>query len=276
MTQYKELFSYIRQNEPNLKELSCPLEQNFNVKFLAYRKFFFKENKLLYLVNHSKWLEQIFEHDLWASQYFYRQISAMHPYHINIWPEHPDTKDITFKKLYDLNIWNGIVLYFIQEDCVETFCFTGDRTQNIQNFFINNQHILKNFVHHFKYTGKEIINGIKTSHLIDFDASLLQHPYPDSPKNSTDYSKKTFFPKKYCLHIKGQDLFITEKEKNCLFYLSKGKTYKEAAFLLGVSPRTVEDHINRLKVKLGCSFTCDLIGLYLSQVEFFYGSTKNL
>ncbi len=52
---------------------------------------------------------------------------------------------------------------------------------------------------------------------------------------------------------------VTDKQKNCLFFLIRGKTIKQIAFLLKISPRTVEDHVEAIKNKLNCKSKQELI-----------------
>lgn len=52
---------------------------------------------------------------------------------------------------------------------------------------------------------------------------------------------------------------ISKKEGECLFFLIHGKTYKEIAEIQGVAPRTITDHIERLKFKLHCNSKSELI-----------------
>lgn len=49
------------------------------------------------------------------------------------------------------------------------------------------------------------------------------------------------------------DAILTPREKECLEYTVKGFTAKEIAKKLSISPRTVEDYINQVKLKLGVS-----------------------
>lgn len=45
---------------------------------------------------------------------------------------------------------------------------------------------------------------------------------------------------------------LTPREAECLFYLTRGKSYKRIAQILQLSPRTIEAYIETLKVKLDC------------------------
>lgn len=52
---------------------------------------------------------------------------------------------------------------------------------------------------------------------------------------------------------------LTSREKECLFFLIRGKTTKEVSNILAISPRTVETHIEHIKIKFNCSKKSDLI-----------------
>lgn len=52
---------------------------------------------------------------------------------------------------------------------------------------------------------------------------------------------------------------ITNREKECLFYLTQGMTAKQVARKLNISPRTVEHLIDNMKRKFHCSTRAELI-----------------
>lgn len=52
---------------------------------------------------------------------------------------------------------------------------------------------------------------------------------------------------------------LSQREMECIFYLLRGKTSKEIAKKLMISPRTVEDIIERIKLKFKCSSRAEII-----------------
>lgn len=52
---------------------------------------------------------------------------------------------------------------------------------------------------------------------------------------------------------------LSERELDCIFYLLRGYTMKEIAKSLAISPRTVETHLETIKVKLNCSSRSQII-----------------
>lgn len=52
---------------------------------------------------------------------------------------------------------------------------------------------------------------------------------------------------------------LTHRQKNCLFHLIKGLSYKQIAQRLKLSPKTVENYLNIIKDKLHCINRSELI-----------------
>lgn len=72
-------------------------------------------------------------------------------------------------------------------------------------------------------------------------------------KNKSNLNdKKTFNP-----NLIGYE--ITDRESECLDHLVTGKTAKETAKIMDISPRTVEFHINNIKEKMGVKSKLELI-----------------
>ncbi len=55
------------------------------------------------------------------------------------------------------------------------------------------------------------------------------------------------------------DNSITTKQSECLQYLIQGKTAKEIAKILQISPRTIEHRIEALKIKFSCNKISELV-----------------
>ena len=52
---------------------------------------------------------------------------------------------------------------------------------------------------------------------------------------------------------------LSKRQAECLHYLKHGKTYKECAYLMGLSPRTIEHYVDDLKNKLNVYSKSQLI-----------------
>lgn len=55
------------------------------------------------------------------------------------------------------------------------------------------------------------------------------------------------------------DVYLSKRESECLHHMVRGKSIKAIANKLGLSAKTVENYINRIKFKLGVSYKSELI-----------------
>lgn len=63
----------------------------------------------------------------------------------------------------------------------------------------------------------------------------------------------------FLLSGKHDGVKLSDREAECLFFILRGKTVKLTARFLGISPRTVEEHVAKLKLKLGAQNKYELI-----------------
>ena len=67
------------------------------------------------------------------------------------------------------------------------------------------------------------------------------------------------------------ELSLSNKEIECCYYLSKGLSIKGIANKMGLSPRTIETHVNHIKLKSNC-YTTDLLIEYIHQKRWIFDS----
>ncbi|NRB10678.1 MAG: hypothetical protein HRU35_03575 [Rickettsiaceae bacterium] len=68
-----------------------------------------------------------------------------------------------------------------------------------------------------------------------------------------------FSPKLHILTPEFSPLPLSKRQQECLSLIMRGKTIKEIAYILGISYRTAEGHIQVIKHKLGCNNKSQLI-----------------
>lgn len=71
-------------------------------------------------------------------------------------------------------------------------------------------------------------------------------------------------PPNQSLHLNLHGVSLTPREQECLEYSTKGYTAKQIAKKLQISPRTVEEYLNQLKIKFNVSNKQELIQKILS------------
>src|SRR3990167_7824615 len=63
---------------------------------------------------------------------------------------------------------------------------------------------------------------------------------------------------------------LTSRQGECLYYMLRGKTAKQIASILAISPRTVTDYIEHIKYKFNCHTKPELIDKAISLGLFHY------
>ena len=127
------------------------------------------------------------------------------------------------------------------------YCYAGDDWKIIvgERFLLkDNQNAPIGMAIHF--------NDFTHCRLIDINRFLIDHPVKYCTKNTRKqliYSIENYYP----------ETQLSERQSECLFFLLRGKTTKEVAHLLNLSPRTVESYINEIKFKLQCNTKSQLI-----------------
>ena len=64
---------------------------------------------------------------------------------------------------------------------------------------------------------------------------------------------------RYSIYKDSDDLFLTQREAECVAYLLYGLSIRGTAKALGISHRTAEDYISNIREKLDCSSKASLI-----------------
>jgi len=96
-------------------------------------------------------------------------------------------------------------------------------------------------------------------HAMDVTDTKLFRAYLFLQQQDAILMGKAQKPISYTLNDEYSPLNLTGKQENCLFLLIRGKTTKEIAKALAISPRTVEGHLEAIKIKLKCKYKSEII-----------------
>jgi DNA-binding CsgD family transcriptional regulator len=128
--------------------------------------------------------------------------------------------------------------------------------QSFHNFCLQNAIILHSFVEYFREEAKSLIaDSEKRCTTI---SSGLTYEIPDP--NRQNFVGYDFKKKKKII------LSLTYQEAACLQQLAKGKTFKEIAKNLLISPRTVQNYIYNAQIKSGFHSVHDLLETFSNLV----------
>ncbi len=184
-------------------------------------------------------------------------------FHIQVLTGAPKSK--LHEHLRVLNVWNSVSIYVDMNNFVEVYHLATATEDDgvIMDLCINKKFLLQRFFHYFreKLCSLEVD---KAPYISDENLSKIfvknkeEENKVISEATVSNYLKQTHIDKFY---LKTHNIFITRREAECLHYLAFGKTSKEIAKLLHISPRTVEFYINSLKNKTSFHNKSELIRL---------------
>jgi len=158
-----------------------------------------------------------------------------------------DTNDIILKDSRDLiQVDHGITIIHHTEEGTGFFNF-GQRYADLSNLniIINSFPILDKFILYFYENTKNLFKVAKSNSLI------IEPNVTFTPKKSPSRS------------------FLTQREKDCVDWYLSGKNSGEIALILGISRRTVETHIENIKLKFNCNNLFQL-GYHLGKSQIIY------
>lgn len=246
-------YQYNQKILQTIKTISLPLLENFGIELVTYRRFFDNGN-LLHLSSDSKWLDHCCKCHHWTSHSTLKRVTAVsidQPI-INIWNKQPNSEDNVYGALYEFGFANGATIYERNANSVELWAFSAkNNSQNVDNVYVNyhcHQSILKRFILYFQDRARDILDVSDSSKLIRGTPDLITKIPFNHNEQLDDFNKRTDISK-YILRDERHDYVITKREAQCIYYLCQGKTMKEIAYVLNINWRTVETHINNIKLK---------------------------
>lgn len=146
------------------------------------------------------------------------------------------------------NLSNGITIPFQHSDYLDLCIFATTPTFTQANrLYLNHLDIFKAFYHRFIETADRVMRKAN-QHRVIFPE--MYNKYQANQINRNTISKIT---------IPNTDLFLSSRERDCLKWVARGKTSNEIGIILGISARTVEEHISNCKTKFKCSKLTSLV-----------------
>ncbi len=244
----------------DITEICMPLNKLGITSFNFVRTF--DDGSQINLSNTPTWLHHFYENDFYLIGAF-----ECHPSKYvsgySLWPQLSGQKIFCDARSY-FNIDHGITIIERNIDHCDFYYFgTTSNNHGIINLYLNNLDLLKRFILYFRDKSSNIIKCANKSRI------LLPDHFTNRNGNDIHYSEETNTLRSNFLNsipikklrltgaLTGETL--TQKQINCLSHLIEGKTAKEVAKLLGLSYRTVEGHINKLKLRFSCQSKSELI-----------------
>lgn len=246
-----------------INKLAEPLFKNFNITTFAHIKIF--KDSLFHVTNNQQWLAFYCANKLFDSAHYQHEINNLSNHYFVL----RNDKASLVKAMHNYAVWHGLCIYKKYDDYVEMWNFaTTKENVEIYNFYLNNMHYLERFIVYFKNQAKDIIEQPKEKILLKRKQELIL----DNHSLSMSEAKRDFLieTKLKKLQFYGLKVNISKREIECLHLLAKGKMLKEIALILNISTRTIETHLNQLKVKLGCYYKNELVNFYDKNLKSYF------
>lgn len=134
---------------------------------------------------------------------------------------------------------------------------------HINQIYLSNLDLLTQFIQYFKNSVNQS-RDLSRAYDIQFNIDKNTKGYEVETNNNNDMIDRNGFVSDISSPTILDNNVIENlavRKKQCLYYLAKGMTYKEIAFTLNLSQKTVEHYVENIKIKLNCNSRSDLIKL---------------
>jgi DNA-binding CsgD family transcriptional regulator len=162
----------------------------------------------------------------------------------------------------NLNYVENYIHYVVKEvDCQHMYSLFFDLPYNdFLHFVVNNGHFLKETIENYYHQARDIILESKA-----IENRMILPNMNDLFTSSESVNKNVDY---VCLLHKNTSLpiHLSPQRSQCLLYLVQGKTVKEIARAMNLSPKTIEHYLELLRKELGCKSSKELIIFYAEQL----------
>ena len=159
-------------------------------------------------------------------------------------------------------MWHGMNFYKRQKNFLELWTFsTSCENDKIHSLYLNTLPCFEEFIRYFSLKARSLVDVYDPSKLAKIE--LNQNNNGLQGTELCDLATITQKIKAPEVLLEGSQgiVGLTARENDCVKLLILGKSLKEIASCLGLSPRTVEFHVNQIKKKTGCYSKSKLIQL---------------
>lgn len=260
-------YKYIENKVDDFTSICRPLF-SFDIKVFAYFRFY-DDGRYMYLCNRLDWVQFCLQnvHNNEGTS-LGEEIGHVGEdgYHCFLWPT--VSTDYLMEALYNHNIWHGLSIFRKREDSIELWGFAADRqNENALDFYIENIDLLKAFTTHFNENASELIvpKENKLAVYKDFKPSnMFLDDYDCSKINA--FIKATPITK-HPVIVDSKEVFLTNRELQCVNQLSCGKNAKQISNEFKISTRTVEKHFENIRKKIGYNNKEKIIEIYKDSIN---------
>ncbi len=244
-----------------IRTICSPLFEFLSLDSFSYSRIY-KSGLFLYISTHKKWMKTFQELSLYNCIEFQEDYYYLDNYGEEgtfLYMGQPEENGF-LSHLYNSGIWNCLTLFLKKHDITECWTFSSTPIETkVLNLYLNKPDIFKHFSTYFN---REFQDLIKTYDQEINAALTLSRFDSQQGQNNRIYPYQELEIQKYYLSGDLDDVYLSKRETECLYFLSKGNTIKEIGKSLMISPRTVEVYIQNAKMKTQLKSKTELLDLF--------------
>lgn len=253
----------------DVREICGPLFDNLGFNYFNYSRLF-DDFSHTSLTSNPNWADFFYQHD-YKNKFLYSEniVNMVGDYRFLLWSDFKQNSLI--KNLNDyFDTDHGIIILEKGVGYTDFYSFAFPSSCNNSTYFLNNFHLLENFIHYFRERACKLINTANSNRI-----------YISEPKNKETMNfgflnkirKKNLSininPEKFLennnvsrYYTKEFDFYLTKREIQCLKLYACGYSTKQIGQILKISHRTVETHLISIKQKSKISNKGGILNLY--------------
>ena len=264
-------FSAFQFNESvceTVEQIGAPLLINFGITHFGCIKIL-NNGLMLRLSNIPQWTKKYFEFQLYNDPHIFNleKVPKEGDVYVSFLTGDP-VGDHNHASCLEYDIWNTLLIYEKLKDHGYMWFFATTRSNyQIIDFYINNLNIFKHFILYFKERASDLLDVKDRSKFIipnikSFDYAV-HAPYIQQ-EQVTRFFEQTKITK-YFGREKLKNVYLSNREFELLKNIASGKTAKESARIFRIAPRTVEKHIEKIKIKTDIHTKSQLIDIFFKE-----------
>lgn len=236
-------FSYTCADDIN--KICAPLFSAFPIKYFAYlRKY--SDNSVVVLNSSKEWMLN------YAQKQYPIPIGSQHIY---TW-QASMPEIAVYDAATNFGFYNGIMLQKEQNNYIEMIELASSGKGCDPIDFCCNKHLFNQFLWYFKDKTAKIMQKAENERLI-LPAVIFSKIEETKPAYEKFHS--SIKSSKIRLIVNRKEIIFTRREYEVLALLATGKSMKQAALILDISPKTLETYLNRAKIKTQAHSTNQLL-----------------
>jgi DNA-binding CsgD family transcriptional regulator len=256
MTNCQHIISDLINSSDKVKKVTQPLRNHFEISYFYYYRID-NAGRLTFLSDHPQVEEYYFSEKIYLNDPYMRHPSNYQSGFLRMESNgNEDYRDDLSQTTGVFNLRPWLSLLERNSDSFDFFGFWRHESsfKKTEKIHLNHSELLKAFTHHFKKELEPSLLQMKEAAYLVPDLVGKEHFYSNMPIIPT-IEKESL--RAYLIEMGlGREVLkadsLSSREKQCLHGLLDCKSAKDIAFNLGLSTRTVENHLDRIKCKLSC------------------------